>query len=264
MKTILPPYFVETFRSQKKLCANPANFRRRRDEKQNEVQFKCMDNVQTKTHQEKPQNGVKNIQFSLLLSFLVFYICVVNVISVCDVSVNNRVNMKFKNHTIETKLRQDQLSENLKEVKNGSTNDEASEYSSPYKNKRDFSNYTIDRDHAQRSIYESLCAVGFPHDLRSKPFCVKHTNFNLRPERHQFNEKIVKLGVLLPGDPMEVFSLAKVLPIVELAIPALTAEDGPLPGWEILVDYRDTRCSSVDGPLAAFEFYVNGSAGEFN
>ncbi|CAH2054244.1 unnamed protein product, partial [Iphiclides podalirius] len=48
-----------------------------------------------------------------------------------------------------------------------------------------------------------------------------------------------------------------------MAAVAVTKQDGPLPGWKILVDYRDTRCSSVDGPLAAFEFYVNGSADAF-
>ncbi|CAG9793364.1 unnamed protein product [Diatraea saccharalis] len=48
-----------------------------------------------------------------------------------------------------------------------------------------------------------------------------------------------------------------------MAIPAVTMPDGPLPGWKILVDYRDTACSSMEGPLAAFEFYINGSADAF-
>ncbi|KAJ2954872.1 hypothetical protein O0L34_g3193 [Tuta absoluta] len=49
-----------------------------------------------------------------------------------------------------------------------------------------------------------------------------------------------------------------------MAIPAVTdLSKGPLPGWTILVDYRDTECSSAAGPLAAFEFYINGSADAF-
>ncbi|XP_047510982.1 atrial natriuretic peptide receptor 1-like isoform X1 [Pieris napi] len=267
--TILQSYFVETFRSKKKLCANPANFRRRRNihDRQYEIQFQNMDDAQT--HQVKSHHGkVKNVKVSTLLSFLVFYVCVLNVITVCEVSVNKSVNIELNRHNVNLivgKLRRPRLSKSFNaELKNISMDDETTEaYSNRYKNKRDYSNFTIDRDYTDRTIYDSSCAIGFPHDLASKPFCVKHTNFNLRPERHRFNDKIVKLGVLLPGDSGEVFSLAKVLPIVELAIPALTADDGPLPGWKILVDYRDTRCSSVDGPLAAFEFYVNGSADAF-
>ncbi|KAL0868345.1 hypothetical protein ABMA27_007864 [Loxostege sticticalis] len=105
--------------------------------------------------------------------------------------------------------------------------------------------------------------MGYPHDLATNPYYVKKTNFNLRPERHEFHRKIVKLGVLLPADVNQVFSLVKVLPILEMAVKAVTKEDGILPKWKILVDYRDTGCSSVEGPLAAFEFYVNGSADAF-
>lgn len=115
----------------------------------------------------------------------------------------------------------------------------------------------------KKYMLEDSRAVGHPHDLAATPYYVKKINFNLRPESHQFDEKIVKLGVLLPADPGQVFSLAKVLPIVEMAIAGVTEPEGPLPGWQILVDYRDTRCSSVEGPLAAFEFYVNGSADAF-
>ncbi|CAH0678051.1 unnamed protein product [Spodoptera exigua] len=112
-------------------------------------------------------------------------------------------------------------------------------------------------------IRDDSQAVGHPHDLASHPYFVKNIQFNLRPERHQFSEKIVKLGILLPADENQVFSLGKVLPIIEMAIPAVTGSDGPLPGWTILVDYRDTRCSSVEGPLAAFEFYVHQAADAF-
>ncbi|CAK1545472.1 unnamed protein product [Leptosia nina] len=255
VKTILPSYFVEIFRSEKKLCANPANFRRRRDDKNANIQYGVvqhdnnMDDAQAHEIKNQPTAGVKSIKVPMFLSFLVFYVCVVNVITVCDVSINNSVNNRSQNN-----LQYVAKSDLLRKYSNAT-----------YKRKRDYSNLTIDIDDVQltRNVYDASCAVGFPHDLRSEPFCVKNTNFNLRPETHQFSEKIVKLGVLLPGDPREVFSLAKVLPIVELAIPALTANDGPLPGWKILVDYRDTRCSSVEGPLAAFEFYVNGSADAF-
>ncbi|XP_045504211.1 atrial natriuretic peptide receptor 1 isoform X1 [Colias croceus] len=273
VKTILPSYFVETFRSKKKLCANPANFRRRREIirvcDQNEVmQCKRVDSAQT-FEIKKTQKGVKNLKVSVLLSFLVFYVCVVNVITVCDVSINSSVhNNKFKGNFNLNDLIASKLRDAKKASKEGVQNDDTlNKYSSSnaYKVKDYYSNLTIGPDAIglKRHTYDMSCAVGFPHDLASQPFCVKETNFNLRPEMHQFHDKIVKLGVLLPADPGDMFSLAKVLPIVEMAIPALTKEDGPLPGWKILVDYRDTRCSSVDGPLAAFEFYVNGSADAF-
>lgn len=71
----------------------------------------------------------------------------------------------------------------------------------------------------------------------------------------------VRLAVIAPGDPNHEQSLKRVLPAVLLAVKYVSSPRGPLPGWNIKVDHRDSHCSSTYGPLAAFEFYINQTAG---
>ncbi|XP_076630683.1 atrial natriuretic peptide receptor 1 isoform X2 [Colletes latitarsis] len=73
----------------------------------------------------------------------------------------------------------------------------------------------------------------------------------------------VKLAVIAPADPRYEQSLPRVLPAVLLAVRAVSSTKGPLPGWNIKVDHRDSRCSSTYGALAAFEFYINRTADAF-
>ncbi|KYN23266.1 Atrial natriuretic peptide receptor 2 [Trachymyrmex cornetzi] len=77
------------------------------------------------------------------------------------------------------------------------------------------------------------------------------------------SEGEVKLAVIAPGDPHHEQSLQRVLPAVLLAVKYVSSPRGPLPGWNIKVDYRDSYCSSTYGPLAAFEFYINQTADAF-
>lgn len=73
---------------------------------------------------------------------------------------------------------------------------------------------------------------------------------------------VVRLAVIAPVDHDHEQSLNRVLPAVQLAVRKVADPvTGYLPGWDILVDHRDSRCSSTFGPLAAFEFYINRSAG---
>ncbi|KYM99572.1 Atrial natriuretic peptide receptor 2 [Cyphomyrmex costatus] len=73
----------------------------------------------------------------------------------------------------------------------------------------------------------------------------------------------VKLAVIAPGDPHHEQSLQRVLPAVLLAVKYVSSPRGPLPGWNIKVDHRDSFCSSTYGALAAFEFYINQTADAF-
>lgn len=75
------------------------------------------------------------------------------------------------------------------------------------------------------------------------------------------SKKEVKLAVIAPGDPHHEQSLQRVLPAVLLAVKYVSSPRGPLPDWNIKVDHRDSHCSSTYGPLAAFEFYINRTAG---
>jgi hypothetical protein len=73
---------------------------------------------------------------------------------------------------------------------------------------------------------------------------------------------VVRLAVIAPADREHEQSLYRVLPAVDLAIRKVSDPfTGSLPAWDIRVDHRDSRCSSTYGPLAAFEFYINRSAG---
>jgi hypothetical protein len=73
---------------------------------------------------------------------------------------------------------------------------------------------------------------------------------------------VVRLAVIAPAEHEHEESLYRVLPAVELAVRKVSDHvTGYLPGWDIRVDHRDSQCSSTYGPLAAFEFYINKSAG---
>ena len=74
--------------------------------------------------------------------------------------------------------------------------------------------------------------------------------------------RVVRLAVIAPAEREHEQALYRVLPAVELAVRKVSdPATGSLPGWDIRVDHRDSRCSSTYGPLAAFEFYINRSAG---
>lgn len=75
---------------------------------------------------------------------------------------------------------------------------------------------------------------------------------------------VVRLAVIAPLDPHHEQALPRVLPAVSLAVRAVISPKGSLPGWTIKVEHRDSQCSSTYGPLAAFEFYINRTAGQFN
>ncbi|OXU29535.1 hypothetical protein TSAR_012547, partial [Trichomalopsis sarcophagae] len=71
---------------------------------------------------------------------------------------------------------------------------------------------------------------------------------------------VVKLAVIAPADPRHEQSLPRLLPAVLMAVRAVSSPKGPLPGWTIEVEHRDSQCSSTYGPLAAFDFYINRTA----
>lgn len=268
-----------TFKPREGPYINRANLRKRRSV-EDDAPCMLMDNAQTLEIKNKRH---QKCTVPMLLSFLIFYVCIINVIIKCDSSVSDVDKYNYR-HVSELREKikywhghrhDDRLyGKNLRKGRTSSKRQADSEEKIPeaqelkkyydyYRNKGVIQNITdnplLDMG---TDVYDNTRAVGFPHDLAANPYYVKNINFNLRMERHQFGERVVKLGVLLPADPGHIFSLAKVLPILEMAVPAITSPQGPLPGWTVLVDYRDTRCSSVNGPLAAFEFYVNGSAGK--
>lgn len=74
-------------------------------------------------------------------------------------------------------------------------------------------------------------------------------------------KKELFFGVLLPSNMRDHGGSPGVLPAMELAVNKITAPGGILEGWHITMEYRDTQCSSVYGPLAAFELYTKQKPG---
>ena len=72
--------------------------------------------------------------------------------------------------------------------------------------------------------------------------------------------RTVRIGVLAPEDPAFQYSVQKILPPITMAVRSQRIQR-LLPHWKIEVIYRNTKCSSTLGPLAAFEFYINKTAG---
>lgn len=70
-------------------------------------------------------------------------------------------------------------------------------------------------------------------------------------------------GVLLPEDATSSScTLYEALPAIELAIKKLQQIDGLLEQYNILVEYRDTKTSSVHGSLASFDLYTKQPPGQ--
>lgn len=78
----------------------------------------------------------------------------------------------------------------------------------------------------------------------------------------------IHLAVLLPSKPVDEMSerstqvLATTLPVIELAIRAVK-EKKMLEGYELIIHHRDTQCSSMIGPMAAFDLYNRQEADVF-
>ena len=66
-------------------------------------------------------------------------------------------------------------------------------------------------------------------------------------------EKVVRVGVLLPRADNHFVSIGKVQPAVDMAKLAVEQNKSLLTDYRISVQYRDTACSNLLGPINAFE-----------
>lgn len=86
-----------------------------------------------------------------------------------------------------------------------------------------------------------------------------------RPARFAPQLKVVRLAVLAPSDPEHQFSLLKILPAITLAARTIerssSNSSGPLSGWRIQIVDRDSKCSSIYGPLEAIDLYNSKAIG---
>lgn len=87
-----------------------------------------------------------------------------------------------------------------------------------------------------------------------------------REPRFVSQTKVIRLAVLAPNDPEHQFSLYKILPAIHLAARTIERSSsgnssGPLSGWRIQIVNRDSKCSSIYGPLEAIDLYNSKSIG---
>ncbi|KAK3911857.1 UPF0753 protein [Frankliniella fusca] len=74
----------------------------------------------------------------------------------------------------------------------------------------------------------------------------------------------LNLALIAPGQGNNDRNLPHILPAMDLAIRAVShPAHGILPGWSISLRHRDSQCSSTYGPLAAFDFVMNKTVGEY-
>ena len=104
------------------------------------------------------------------------------------------------------------------------------------------------------------------HAGRSGAHNGESTGSTVRRSAAVASDRYLRAAVIAPSDPDHRFSLKKILPAITLA--ARTIEEngrhgrGPLPGWKIHIVDRDSKCSSVYGPLEAFDLYNNKAIGD--
>ena len=71
--------------------------------------------------------------------------------------------------------------------------------------------------------------------------------------------RVLRVAVIAPSDMNHQYALKKILPAITLAAREIETFGwlglGPLPGWKIEILSSDSKCSSLTGPLAAFDLH---------
>lgn len=93
---------------------------------------------------------------------------------------------------------------------------------------------------------------------------VNKRKFGLRQSRN-VARNVLRAAVIAPNSIEQKYSLKEILPAITLAARKIESDGrhgrGPLPGWDIQIVHRDSRCSSIHGPLQVFELYNNKAIG---
>lgn len=95
--------------------------------------------------------------------------------------------------------------------------------------------------------------------LQNDEYWRDQTSANTRFKRNPRKE--LQIAVLAPQDTSFDYSLQNILPPITMAVTSKRVSQ-LLPDFKITVRHRDTQCSSTYGPLAAFDFYINKTAGQ--
>lgn len=127
--------------------------------------------------------------------------------------------------------------------------------------------YVISACDIRINAQASVISVGSntnTHRLKRKrdPLNIKRGNLRFEAPRKTGDIFEINFGVLLPEEPTDAgCTLYEALPAIELAIKKLQQPGGLFEQYTISVDYRDTKSSSIDGTIAAFDLYTRTPQG---
>ena len=73
------------------------------------------------------------------------------------------------------------------------------------------------------------------------------------------DNKVINLAVVMKSD-----TAVTALPVIYLAKQDLIKDGlkGPLEGWDVSIQYRNSECDSITAPFEAMDLYYNYSAGK--
>ncbi|GFN88713.1 Atrial natriuretic peptide receptor [Plakobranchus ocellatus] len=78
----------------------------------------------------------------------------------------------------------------------------------------------------------------------------------ITPPSNPFNLPTVKIGVILAGRRIYPWALNRTRPAIERAAELVTSPNGSLPGYPMLINFRDSQCSETHGALQGIDLYV--------
>lgn len=131
--------------------------------------------------------------------------------------------------------------------------------------------FIISKGDSLTSHYNNSSSVQISHtnmDSRNRrQITLKHSNDNqideniIFPKTQKVRKKELFFGILLPFKEADRGGNPAIIPAIQLAIDKVTAKHGILNGFNVTLAIRDTECSSVYGPLAAFDLYTKRKPG---
>ena len=94
--------------------------------------------------------------------------------------------------------------------------------------------------------------------------CMKKCD--MKADKFSDGKREIHIGVLLPSKKSLLQGrntvLGTILPAIELAVESITNTENLLTNCSIKIHHKDTDCSSIFGPLAAFDLHALGHAGK--
>lgn len=113
--------------------------------------------------------------------------------------------------------------------------------------------------------YTSSNDISLSNAISQRNECLEKCD--IKKERFEAGRREIHIGVLFPSNKSLLQGrntvLGTILPVIELAVENITNTQYLLKSCTFKVHHKDTDCSSIYGPLAAFEMHALGHSGNF-